>query len=168
MTFQIHRESLLKKYTSILVLLFSLQCVVNTGSGACSDELSTPSGTNDVTIGDHSNENGIITISYTRPLNTGDTNTDKIIPTDRDVYVSWAIGPINRAGLVAKHRQLPRSDVLINFGETGATCPDFTKGDARKLPPWEIPSIGEEGKTDFLVDIGQAGGQQGYEGITGK
>ena len=63
---------------------------------------------------------------------------------------------------------MPSSDVLINFGDTGATCPAFTAGERETLPAWEIPTlVGDESKTSFQVDIGQAGGQQGYEGITG-
>ncbi|XP_072047321.1 protein Skeletor, isoforms B/C-like [Amphiura filiformis] len=146
------------------------QCVTSSGSGACTDELSQPSGSNDVTVGDYSNDNGIITISYTKPLDTGDTNTDKVIPINNDVYVAWSIGPINPSGLAAKHRQQPTSNVPINFGQTGVTCPAFTTGQTEKLEPWVIPTIRGDmtGKTEFRVDIGQAGGQQGYEGITGK
>ena len=117
---------------------------------------------------DSSNNDGIITITYERPLSTSDT-TDKVIPTNQAVYVSWAIGPINPSGLAAKHRLVPTSDVLINFGETGATCPAFTAGERETLPAWEIqPLVGDESKTTFQLDIGQAGGQQGYEGITGR
>ena len=79
-----------------------LQCVLGdgpgAGTGACPDELSQPSGTNDVFINNYSNVYGIITLSYTRPLNTGDTVGDKVIPLDDDVYIAWAIGPINPSG----------------------------------------------------------------------
>ena len=105
--------------TEALICFCLIQCVTTTGSGACSDELSQPAGTNDVTVGDYSNQNGIITISYTRPLDTNDANGDKVIPTGEPTYVSWAIGPINPDGLAARHRQQPAEDVQVNFGQVG-------------------------------------------------
>ncbi|XP_072042772.1 protein Skeletor, isoforms B/C-like [Amphiura filiformis] len=146
------------------------QCVLGdgpgSGTGACPDDVSKPSGTDDVTVGDYSNLYGIITISYTRPLNTGDTTGDQVIPIDEDVYIAWAVGPINPSGLAAKHRQQPSTDFKINFGRQNSSCPPFSTGEDVELPPWEIEPV--EDVEEFMVDIGQAGGQQGYEGITGS
>ncbi len=109
---------------------------------------------------------GIITVSYTKALDTGDTNGDQVIPIDKDVYIAWADGPVNPSGLAAKHRQQPSTDFSINFGRPNSTCPPFSTGEGVELPPWEIDAL--EDVTYFTVDMGQAGGQQGYEGITGK
>ena len=49
-----------------------------------------------------------------------------------------------------------------------STCPGFTIGDAKKLARWKVETIKGDLVTEFQLDIGQAGGQQGYEGITGK
>ena len=136
------------------------------GTGACPDELASAPSTNDVTFVGYSNQNGITTISYTKQLNTGDSTGDIVIPSDQAVYVAWSIGPINPAGLAAKHRHAPSGDVTINFGRAPTSCPAFTSGDQAMLDPWENVVIADA--TRFVADMGQAGGQQGYEGITGK
>ena len=75
------------------------------GSGACPDTISNPSGVNDVTLVNSKFENGIATIVYRRPLDTGDQVTDKAIRTDQPMYIAWGIGPINPTGTAAKHRE---------------------------------------------------------------
>ena len=49
----------------------SQQCVVNAGSGVCPDAIIQPAGLNSVTLVSSSYENGITTMAYRRPLDTG-------------------------------------------------------------------------------------------------
>ncbi|XP_022086607.1 protein Skeletor, isoforms B/C-like [Acanthaster planci] len=143
------------------------QCSTNDGRGACPDDLNKVGGTNDVQLRDVLFGNGITRISYTRPLNTSDP-IDQVIPTDRLVYISWAIGPINQDGRVAKHIMAPTGNVQINFGSGSSTCPAFKEstGGGNRLPPWPPTTL--RGATKFRVEIGQSGGERGYTGITGK
>ncbi|XP_022080796.1 protein Skeletor, isoforms B/C-like [Acanthaster planci] len=143
------------------------QCSINNGFGVCPDDLASVGGRNDNVFEKLLSADGIAMFTYSRPLNTGDS-TDRVIPTDAPVYISWAIGPINPDGLVAKHVKIPFDNPQINFGRQGTTnCPAFTAVDSgNPLEPWPPSSISNE--TNFTVDIGQSGGERGYTGITGK
>ena len=55
----------------------------------------------------------------------------------------------------------------MNFGRSASSCPAFSTGEAEKLDAWKIESLGRY-TTEFQLDMGQAGGEQGFEGITGK
>ncbi|XP_033632784.1 protein Skeletor, isoforms B/C-like [Asterias rubens] len=143
------------------------QCSTNDGRGACPDDIAAVGGTNNAVVGNLVSVNGIVRLSYTRPLNTGDS-VDQVIPTDREVYISWALGPINPDGRVAKHTSVPRADLKLNFGRQGVTtCPEFTRpaGTDSSMTSWTPSRI--EGVTSFTVQIGQSGGERGYTGITG-
>ena len=96
-----------------VVYNFSFQCVTTSGSGACPDMDSNPTGSDDVTVAESSNADGIITISYTRALDTGSTVGDQVIPTDQEVYIAWSVGPINPDGRVAKHRMVCKAKFLL-------------------------------------------------------
>ncbi|XP_038046019.1 protein Skeletor, isoforms B/C-like [Patiria miniata] len=143
------------------------QCSTNNGLGACPDDIASVGGTNNAVFEELLSADGITMFTYSRPLNTGDS-TDKVIPTDASVFISWAIGPINPDGRVAKHVKVPLGNPAINFGRQGTTtCPEFTAIDSgNPLEPWPPSSISNE--TTFTVDIGQSGGERGYTGITGK
>lgn len=38
---------------------------------------------------------------------------DTLIPTDRQVYISWSLGNINSVGLVAVHHTIPTGRIYI-------------------------------------------------------
>ncbi|XP_038065022.1 protein Skeletor, isoforms B/C-like [Patiria miniata] len=143
------------------------QCSINDGRGACPDDIQSVGGANNVMLGDVLFDGGIKRLSYKRPLDTGDS-TDQVIPTDRPVFISWAIGPINPDGRVAKHVRAPSGDIQINFGRGSSSCPALTDstGGGSQLPAWPAPTIKDV--TEFRVEIGQSGGVRGYTGITGK
>jgi hypothetical protein len=93
---------------------------------------------------------------------------DREIPLDEEVFISWAIGPINPDGRVAKHTMAPASDdPKINFGRSSSVCQAFTdRGDGgSQLPAWPKLTIDD---TTLRVEIGQSGGERGYTGITGQ
>ncbi len=142
------------------------QCGVDNGRGACPDYVPSVNGTSDSNLKELLFGNGITRISYSRLLDTGDS-IDQVIPTDREVFISWAIGPINPDGLTAKHIYAPADDPKINFGiSTPSTCPMLPLGDkGPTLQPWKALKIKDQ--TSFVVEIGQSGGQRGYTGITG-
>ncbi|XP_072030814.1 uncharacterized protein [Amphiura filiformis] len=146
------------------------QCIVTAGSGACPDTISNPSGGNDIELVQSSFENGITTIVYRRPLNTGEADTDKVIRTDQPMYIAWGIGPINPTGTAAKHHQRTVGDVTLDFGRQSSTCPEITADSGgMELTPWEPANIVAcDQTTTFRATMGQAGGVRGYEGITGK
>jgi hypothetical protein len=50
-------------------------------------------GTDDMTLVDFSESNGWTSITFSRPLNTGDTSTDRIIDKEGKIIVIWAMGP---------------------------------------------------------------------------
>ncbi|XP_071792930.1 protein Skeletor, isoforms B/C-like isoform X1 [Asterias amurensis] len=142
------------------------QCGLNDGRGACPDNVPKVNGTSDSTLLALLFGKGITRISYSRLLDTGDS-IDKVIPTDRDVFISWALGPINANGRTAKHISAPTDNPQINFGvSTRSTCPPLPVGDdGPPLPPWKALETKDE--TSFVVEIGQSGGKRGYTGITG-
>ncbi|XP_072039501.1 protein Skeletor, isoforms B/C-like [Amphiura filiformis] len=144
------------------------QCVTSNGNsrGACPDDRLF--GTDDVEYEYAAYYEGIATISYTRPLDTGDIYGDKVIPTDRDVYIAWAIGPIDEEGRVLKHHSVPTGNHRINFGRGGSRCEILEGGPGQPMPPWPQLLIFADTPTTFRATIGQSGGRRGYEGIIGQ
>ena len=63
-------------------------------------------------------KNGVTSIKYRRPLQTNDVN-DKLIPTDREVSIIAAIGPLNSKREANAHlhngRDVNVDDIQINF-----------------------------------------------------
>ncbi|XP_072014296.1 uncharacterized protein [Amphiura filiformis] len=147
------------------------QCLVASGQGACPDRISSAQNSrDDVTLTGYSYRNGISSISFRRPLNTGDAYGDKPIPLDRQVYISWAIGQINPSGYVVYHSMRTEGNLALDFGRAGTTsCPMLTDSTGPPdLPPWPQVEIDAGTQvTRFRAEIGQAGGARGYEGITG-
>ncbi|XP_006815462.1 protein Skeletor, isoforms B/C-like [Saccoglossus kowalevskii] len=140
------------------------QCSV--GYGACPD--AEADGVDDVYDSFAVITDGITRIGFTRQLDTGDS-VDNAIPSDGEVYISWAIGLINPNGLAAKHHTVPSGNVKLNFGRVNSdNCPSFPDTTLKPVTPWEEVCLdGDEDNTVFRVRIGQAGGRRGYTAITG-
>ncbi|XP_066281067.1 protein Skeletor, isoforms B/C-like [Branchiostoma lanceolatum] len=114
--------------------------------------------------------NGITRIRYSRPINTGDTTTDKVIDPSQNMYISWAIGPINPSGVAAKHHtRVEVSDqVQLMFGrEASDMCEMISSATPAPVTPWPTRKIKGDQVTNFTVRIGPTGGRRGYEAITG-
>ncbi|XP_013385801.1 protein Skeletor, isoforms B/C [Lingula anatina] len=143
------------------------QC--SNGVGVCPDiENSTP-GTESVNDVSGDQMNGITRIRFTRPLNTGEA-TDKPIRLDREMYLAWAIGPINPDKRAAYHTVRTTGSQKLQFGRnTRYNCPTLTnKGSNEGKAPWTVKKLsGADGKV-FTVRIGPAGSDRGYKAITGR
>ncbi|XP_077992576.1 protein Skeletor, isoforms B/C-like [Glandiceps talaboti] len=139
------------------------------GVGACPDTMVTD-GSNDISEVRSLLKDGVVSIGFRRPLMPSDAN-DKIIPTDKDVYVVWSIGFIfEETGNVAKHHTIPSGNVQLNFGRpAGKYCQAFPDATETPVEPWdEITLRGDKKNTEFTARIGQAGGRRGYAAITGQ
>ncbi|XP_071823799.1 uncharacterized protein [Apostichopus japonicus] len=102
----------------------NIQCVVNSGFGACPDTFSSE-GSNDVHLVGAVIRHGVTTITVERPLKSDDP-LDKPIPTDEQVYTFWSLGTINNVGLVAHHHHSAAGDLEINFETSGRSfCTEF-------------------------------------------
>lgn len=83
--------------------------------GVCPDERI--GGRNDVTLISGERKNGITTITYTRPLQTNEAINDRAIPSEGDVGVIAAFGPLNARREANAHsiRDKTTEDVRIDF-----------------------------------------------------
>ncbi|XP_035666294.1 protein Skeletor, isoforms B/C-like [Branchiostoma floridae] len=112
--------------------------------------------------------NGITRIRYSRPINTGDTTTDKVIDPSQNMYISWAIGPINPSGVAAKHHTRVEDQVRITFGRQASDmCEMIISAMPAPVTPWPTRKIKGDQVTNFTVRIGPTGGRRGFEAITG-
>ncbi|XP_078691914.1 protein Skeletor, isoforms B/C-like isoform X2 [Branchiostoma floridae x Branchiostoma belcheri] len=110
---------------------------------------------------------GVTRIKYSRPINTGDT-ADKVIDPAQNMFISWAMGPINPSGLAAKHHTRADGNVQLQFGRSlFYACGMIGGGTPAPVTPWPANTI-PDNVTTFTARIGPAGGVRGYEGITGQ
>ncbi|XP_020281603.1 protein Skeletor, isoforms B/C isoform X2 [Pseudomyrmex gracilis] len=117
-------------------------------------------------------ENGINTITYRRTLISSDPG-DREFPTDRPVYIVWALGKLDKTNNDPSFHDLyPRSDVILELGrkESENTCNDFTENNNKYFnrEPWQKTEIFDRSVRTFRATIGPSGGKRGYQGITGK
>ncbi|XP_078610306.1 protein Skeletor, isoforms B/C-like [Branchiostoma floridae x Branchiostoma japonicum] len=136
-------------------------------SGVCPDDR--VGGTDDNFDVTGTRINGITRIKYSRPINTGDT-ADKVIDPAQNMFISWAIGPINPSGLAAKHHTRAQGSVQLLFGRSPSylcSMIDRDRGTPAPVTPWPANVINDD-VTNFTVRIGPTGGRRGYEAITGQ
>ncbi|XP_071557241.1 protein Skeletor, isoforms B/C-like [Temnothorax nylanderi] len=117
-------------------------------------------------------EDGINTITYRRTLISSDVG-DKDFPTDKPVYVVWALGRLDKTNNEPSfHDVYPRSDVVLELSrkEPDNTCIDFTEHNEKifSREPWQKTEIFDRSVRTFKATIGPSGGKRGYQGITGK
>ncbi|XP_026827952.1 uncharacterized protein LOC105278994 isoform X2 [Ooceraea biroi] len=117
-------------------------------------------------------ENGINVITYRRTLISSDPG-DKDFPTDRPVYVVWALGRLDKTDSEPSFHDLyQRGDVMLELGrkEPENTCIDFTETNRKfsQREPWQKTEIFDRSVRTFKATIGPSGGKRGYQGITGK
>ncbi|XP_059489504.1 protein Skeletor, isoforms B/C [Neocloeon triangulifer] len=136
--------------------------------GVCPDERI--GGKNDAMVISGEQRDGVITITYKRPLQTRDGNKDKSIPSDSDVNVIAAIGPLNSRKEANAHNADDRTigDLRIDFSskhdhQCATTLSEKIEGPV--LKPWDPLKI--EGTKEFTARIGPTGGKRGYIPITG-
>ncbi|XP_034949815.1 protein Skeletor, isoforms B/C isoform X2 [Chelonus insularis] len=114
-------------------------------------------------------ENGINIITYRRTLISSDSG-DQEYPTDREVYIIWALGKLDENKEPGFHDFYPKSNIKIKFHrqEPENTCVDFTEVNKKLIEPWEKTDIFDRSIRIFKATIGPSGGRRGYQGITGQ
>lgn len=137
-------------------------------NGVCPDQRI--GGGNDVTLKYADRRNGVTTVRYTRPLITNDAIKDRNIPTNTDVNVIAAIGPLNSRNEANSHGASDKTtdDIRINFSRRNdhqCTNSLYNTHDEQELTPWPVQQIHNE--NTLTARIGPAGGKRGYTPITG-
>ncbi|XP_017889760.1 protein Skeletor, isoforms B/C isoform X1 [Ceratina calcarata] len=114
-------------------------------------------------------EDGINIITYRRNLISSDPG-DKEYPTNRPVYVIWALGRLDVNKEPSFHDVYPKSDLKLELArqEPENTCMDFTENNDKRIESWEKAEIFDTGIRTFKATIGPSGGRKGYQGITGQ
>ncbi|KAG7191121.1 hypothetical protein KM043_007153 [Ampulex compressa] len=114
-------------------------------------------------------EDGITIVTYRRTLVSSDVG-DKEFPTDRPVYVVWALGRLDENNEPNFHDLYPKSDMRLELGQQQESdpCIDFTENDKTFREPWDKQEIFDRGIRTFKATIGPSGGKKGYQGITGQ
>lgn len=136
--------------------------------GVCPDDRI--GGRNDVKLISGDRKNGITTVIYTRPLTTNDAVNDRGIPSDGEVNVIAAIGPLNSRKEANSH-DVPdktKDDIRIDFSsrnDHACTTSLFDVPTDTGVQPWDPLMITNE--NTFSVRIGPTGGKRGYTAITG-
>ncbi|XP_066247644.1 protein Skeletor, isoforms B/C isoform X1 [Euwallacea similis] len=138
-------------------------------SGVCPDELI--GGGNDVTVVHGERSDGLIAITYSRPLRTNEAINDRSIPENEPVQVIAAIGTLNsrmEPNIYQSMEDSTGSDIEINFGQLDDNqCTlslDEIPSEDGILPWTPFKIIGEN---TFYVKMGPMGGSRGYSKITG-
>lgn len=106
-------------------------------------------------------------------MQTNEPVNDQAIPSDREVNVIAAIGPINDRGEANSHSHTEADhttdDVKIDFSskdEHSCTSSLYDRKDESVVKPW--PSRILSGENTITVRIGPTGGKRGYTAITGN
>ncbi|KAI4491509.1 PREDICTED: protein Skeletor, isoforms B/C [Polistes canadensis] len=135
--------------------------------GVCKDELLGGQDSNQMYTAIR--ENGINIVTYRRTLNSSDAG-DKEYPTDRPVYVIWALGRLDENKEPNFHDFYPKGDLKLelNRQEPENTCMDFTENNDKLVIPWDKAEIFDRSIRTFKATIGPSGGKKGYRGITGQ
>lgn len=96
---------------------------------------------------------------------------DQEYPTDRPVYVIWALGRLDSNKEPTFHDFYPKSNISIelNRKEPQSNCFSFTRPESpNKTEIWEKPQIFDRTIRTFNAYLGPSGGKKGYQGITGQ
>lgn len=112
--------------------------------GVCPDERI--GGRNDVTLISGHRKNGITTITYTRPLQTNEAINDRAIPTEGDVNVIAAVGPLNTRREANSHSDRDKTieDFTIDFStlnDHNCSGSLYNLPDESDVKPWPPAKI---------------------------
>ncbi|PRD32306.1 UNVERIFIED_CONTAM: Skeletor [Trichonephila clavipes] len=136
------------------------------GSGACPD--TKLRGEDNTELLSWEKSDGIFTVTYKRPLGSGDSQ-DLSIPVSIPVSVVAAIGPLNSQKEVAFHTHYYTKDAKkIHFGRSPPQdrCSPLSATTTMKPKSWPPMSIVDA--ATFHAQIGPTGGDKGYTAITGS
>ncbi|XP_065354155.1 protein Skeletor, isoforms B/C isoform X2 [Calliphora vicina] len=140
-------------------------------NGACPDERI--GARNDVVVLSGDRKNGVTTIRYKRLLQTNEAIYDVPIPTEREVSVIAAIGPLNNRKEANAHSHTPSDhnvdDIRINFSsKNDNTCKTSLYSVKDESGPTAWPTRKIDNENTFTARIGPTGGKRGYTPITGE
>ncbi|KYN45050.1 hypothetical protein ALC56_00524 [Trachymyrmex septentrionalis] len=135
--------------------------------GVCPDQRI--GGRNDAILVHGERQNGITTVTYTRPLRTNEPEKDRMIP-ERETSVIAAIGSLNARGEANAHERFDKTTEDIRIDFTSRNVHECTNSlynipDAPDLEPWTPAVIND--KNIFNARIGPTGAKRGYSRITG-
>ncbi|KAG5348197.1 SKEL1 protein, partial [Acromyrmex charruanus] len=135
--------------------------------GVCPDQRI--GGRNDAILVHGERQNGITTVTYTRPLRTNEPEKDRMIP-ERETSVIAAIGSLNARGEANAHERFDKTTEDIRIDFTSINVHECTNSlynipDAPDLEPWTPAVIND--KNIFNARIGPTGAKRGYSRITG-
>lgn len=106
-------------------------------------------------------------------MQTNEPVNDQAIPTDREVNVIAAIGPLNARGEANAHAHTGEDhttdDIRIDFSsknEHSCTSSLYNRRDEVVVKPWPTRQL--IGENVITARIGPTGGKRGYTAITGE
>ncbi len=139
-------------------------------NGVCPDERI--GARNDAILLHGERKKGVTYIKYKRLLQTNDPAYDIPIPTDREVSVIAAIGPLNSGYEANAHshngQDITVEDIRIDFSSKDEhSCPSslYDRKDEQTVKPWPTRIL--SGENTITARIGPTGGKRGYTAITG-
>lgn len=93
---------------------------------------------------------------------------DKEFPTDRPVYIIWAIGRLDSNKEPTFHDLYPKANISIDLNrkEAQSNCISFTTPHPRPVEVWDKAQIFDKTIRTFRAYLGPSGGKKGYQGIT--
>ncbi|CAL1688330.1 unnamed protein product [Lasius platythorax] len=135
--------------------------------GVCPDKR--VGGRNDAVFVHGERNNGITTVTYTRPLRTNEPVKDRMIP-EKETSVIAAIGHLNARGEANAHERFDKTTEDIRIDFTSSNVHECTNSlynipDTPEIESW-IPAVITNQDT-FSAKIGPTGSKKGYSRITG-
>lgn len=122
---------------------------------------------------DADRKQGVTFIKYRRFLQTNEPVNDQAIPTDREVSIIAAIGPLNSRKEANSHSHSGDDhtvdDVRIDFSSKNEhSCQSslYERKEDNEVKPWKPMKI--IGEKKITARIGPTGGKRGYTPVTGK
>ncbi|KAF0293008.1 Protein Skeletor, isoforms B/C [Amphibalanus amphitrite] len=135
------------------------------GQGVCVDE--EIGGRNDAQVISGKRQNGVTTVTFKRPIITGDNRADRPYIINGGVQVIAAIGPLNSRKQANYHSRGWGAGV-IDFGAINDDrCADRSVTPVVEVinsQPWPRRTI--SGTNQFEARIGPTGGKRGYQAVT--
>ncbi|XP_029042533.1 protein Skeletor, isoforms B/C isoform X1 [Osmia bicornis bicornis] len=127
-------------------------------------------GKNHADFVDGERNDGVTTVTYTRPLRTDEPMVDRAIPSTETSVIA-AIGPLNVRGEANAHESfdMTTADIRIDFTSRNVhECTNslYNLPDMPDIKPW--PPILITNETTFSARIGPAAAKRGYTRLTGQ
>lgn len=95
---------------------------------------------------------------------------DKEFPTDRPVYIIWALGRLDENKEPTFHDIYSKANIKVDLArkEPQSNCVSFTKSDKKpEGEPWIKGLIYDKNIRAFKAYVGPSGAKKGYQATTG-